>query len=274
MKTKIVLSFIFLSVFLHGQDFAFKIMLMNKNGNRDSLEFGYSSNATFGIDLEFNESIYSLSSYKNNVCPLIIVNDNKNIGFSKKQIVPPSIGWIERNAIAIAIPIDSMPFTLNWDKLLFNSVNRNYSLITDWTYGGWFDAGTYTFKEYLKDTSEIQIKNVNSNYILNVGSNNFEMYKFYIAFANIDNIILGNKSINQNRSITIYPTFVKDNIYINNRSSYSMDNVTIISLDGRIIKTFEKNIYSIDLSDLINGVYLISVKLTNGEKFKTKIIKL
>ena len=100
------------------------------------------------------------------------------------------------------------------------------------------------------------------------------MYKFYIAFANIDNIILGNKSINQNRSITIYPTFVKDNIYINNRSSYSMDNVTIISLDGRIIKTFEKNIYSIDLSDLINGVYLISVKLTNGEKFKTKIIKL
>ena len=287
MKTRlIVLSICFSQCFLYAQEFSTKFYLTSKSGMTDSIELGYDNNASFGIDPQFSEIAYNsplntgrlkasiISCSKRNLGEVIHYNESIE-GFSKKQIVPiqPNY-WIEQNAIGIMIPNDSLPILFTWDKSQFTDEKRNYSIITDWPLGGWFDAGNgnTSFLKNLKDTGSVLVKDRLPNYIYSDGSNQYPMFVFFVAFANLDNIKADVRIINESNYFTVFPNCTSDFVYIKNNVSNQPINATIISLSGTIIGKFDKLQTKIDLSPYPSGIYFIRLESNQG-KFNFKIIK-
>lgn len=82
------------------------------------------------------------------------------------------------------------------------------------------------------------------------------------------------KSVYADKSITIFPTSVADNLNIKSEKEISL--ITVRNLLGQALKTVNVvgNEKSIDVSNLSAGNYLVSVKLTSGLVSTYKIIKL
>lgn len=82
-----------------------------------------------------------------------------------------------------------------------------------------------------------------------------------------------NLSTNENKtdSITVFPNPTKD--YFSVKGIKEISKLSIYSLDGKLIKSFNSIQNSYDISDLNNGTYLIHIKTTNGKISTTKIIK-
>lgn len=284
MKTKIIILILsFCGALLYAQDFSTKFYLTNERGVKDSLELGYSSNATFGLDSQYGEVGYSTPVNSNKFGASIIINgsnemlsqiiqNNKINSFSKKQIVPiQQTVWIEQNAIGIMIPVDSMPITISWDKSQFVDTQRNYSLITDWTLGGWFDAGGASFLKNLKDTNSIQIKDRVANYFFSDGTNQYPMYIFYIAFGNSNNIKTNIKSVNETQLSDL--AIIKNGfIEIKQDLNISIKQVSIYNTLGELV--FHKSLNQaskINIGDYKKGVYVLYLATDKGQ-FSYKII--
>lgn len=81
-----------------------------------------------------------------------------------------------------------------------------------------------------------------------------------------------NASINElsNNSLLFYPNPASDKLIFD---SPNFDKVSILSLDGKLI--CEKSLISnsIDISNIENGVYLVSVVSKNGEKISKRFVK-
>ncbi|MGV0922612.1 T9SS type A sorting domain-containing protein [Empedobacter tilapiae] len=93
----------------------------------------------------------------------------------------------------------------------------------------------------------------------------------------IDNVILGNGSLNTNDMnkesiIKVYPNPVSDFVKINNLSSEKIESITIGDLTGRTVKYVDRKSSTIDVQSLPNGVYLLKIKTDKGMKIE-KIIK-
>ncbi|MFB5622649.1 MAG: T9SS type A sorting domain-containing protein [Nitrosarchaeum sp.] len=247
--------------------------LIDKNGEIDSLELGYSNVASFGIDTIFGESIFPLNTYKDKICPLAISYENHEINYTTKQIIPLNDGWVEGNAIPIVLPINSLPITLSWDSTLFIDNERDYSLITDWTSGGWFDAGGCSFLENLKDKSEIRIDSITSNYLLNDGMKDYEMFLFFIAFAKFENIAAGLHDNEINYPINIYPTIVTNYFKLGKNANDVLKSISITSMNGKTLMNQDNSFDTIYLDGIPSGMYIISIKLKCGNIYYRKIIK-
>jgi len=81
-----------------------------------------------------------------------------------------------------------------------------------------------------------------------------------------------NASINElsNNALLFYPNPASDELIFENPN---FDNVSILSLDGKLIT--EKSLISnaIDISTIENGVYLVSVVSKNGETISKRFVK-
>ncbi len=265
MNKKIILSIIFynLCFLLFSQQFSTKIYLQGMSSGKDTLEVGYDPNATRGIDASFGEINY-LNSASNNKFNAFIVDPSiihQSSFFLKKQILNTYTGWIENGALGIIVPYDSLPVTVSWDKSLFANPERDYSLITDWTMGAWFDAGSSTFKSYLKDISSVQIPKTVSNYSYNDGVQQHSMYIFYLAFAKIDNIIASNKTSSYKSEINIYPNQSTGFIIINNKSISNITQVDIFTLNGQLVETYNHTVEKVDCSNWSKGIYMFKIHL-------------
>ncbi|HOU97718.1 MAG TPA: T9SS type A sorting domain-containing protein [Bacteroidales bacterium] len=91
----------------------------------------------------------------------------------------------------------------------------------------------------------------------------------------IDYILLGNTSadvadINQN--IVVYPNPASDMVWIKNTVNETIENVEILSVDGKLIKSLPVNnsISKIDINDLNTGIYLLKI----NQKDNSKVIRL
>jgi len=287
MKTKITILVMYFSVaLLNAQDFSTKFYLTDKHGTKDSLVLGYSSTASFGLDTQYGEVGYTTPVNSNKFGASIIINGsnkvlsqiiyNKEINsFSKKQIVPlQETAYIEQNAIGIMVPIDSLPITVSWDKSQFADTQRNYSLITDWKLGGWFDAGdgNTSFLGNLKDINSVQVKDRIANYLFSDGTNQYPMYIFYIAFANSKTMINGVNVANAGKPISVYPSVTNSYVYIRNNTANRIIKTKILSLSGKLIETIEDNQTSIELSKYPNGIYLLGIETSENISY-FKIIK-
>lgn len=284
MKTKIIILFMYISgILLYAQDFSTKFYLTNKHGAKDSLELGYSSTATFGLDPQYGEVGYSIPVNSNKFGASIIINgsnemlsqlihNNEINSFSKKQIVPfQQTVWIEQNAIGIMIPVDSMPITISWDKSRFDDTQRNYSLITDWTLGGWFDAGGASFLKNLKDTNSIQVKDRIANYFFSDGTNQYPMYIFYIAFGNSSNIKTDIKSVSKSQ-LTDFAIIKNGFIEIKQDLNISIKQVSIYNTLGELVFQKSSNqISQINISNYKKGMYILNLATVKGQ-FNYKII--
>lgn len=84
----------------------------------------------------------------------------------------------------------------------------------------------------------------------------------YIPFMNLESV--------DNTSIKIYPTLVKDNIYMVSDNNKPMD-ISFVNISGHIVKTIRTNgSKEIDISSLPSGIYNVIINNTHSQK----IIKL
>lgn len=84
----------------------------------------------------------------------------------------------------------------------------------------------------------------------------------YIPFMNLESV--------DNTSIKIYPTLVKDNIYVVSDNNKPMD-ISFVNISGHIVKTIRtKGSKEIDISSLPSGIYNVIINNTHSQK----IIKL
>ena len=213
--------------------------------------------------------------------PLMVsISDTNEHFFLKKQIMKPSINWIGEGAIPIVFPYESLPVTITWDKSLFNNIDRDYSIITDWLPGGWFDAGNGTLLNYLNDTSKIEVPSITSpdelsrlkefGYTYLNNDTQYPLRTIYVAFASKD--ITGVNSIKSDSYIQISPNPVINNLNIKYQNKQSVQSVKIYSIEGKILKSLKGFVPDIDCSELKNGMYFLSVE-SNGKIDNVKFIK-
>jgi len=69
----------------------------------------------------------------------------------------------------------------------------------------------------------------------------------------------------------LYPTTVENEIYV--KSNDDINNISIYSVTGKLIKTESTNTKSINLSDLPSGMYIVTVTLKDSSIISQKIIK-
>jgi len=248
---------------------------------KDSIELGYDNNASFGIDPQFGEVAYNSPIDSTKFSAYIISGKNITLGtnepvkvYTKKQIVKlyPDY-WIEANAVGVIIPADSLPVIVSWDKSLFNDVQRDESLITDWRVGGWFDAtdGTETFLKKLNETNSVIIQNKLSNYIYSEGIKQYPMIIFSIAFGNFNNIRVEVPKVEDAKNVFIYPTIATDFVTINNQTEI-IQKISIISFTGKVLEEIEPNSIKIDFRHYLSGIYFISIQ-TATAKLNYRILK-
>ncbi|MFS4429912.1 T9SS type A sorting domain-containing protein [Chryseobacterium sp. S90] len=73
--------------------------------------------------------------------------------------------------------------------------------------------------------------------------------------------------------IMVYPNPVRDNIHIKLGSQNKLEKVSVIDMSGKLVKTFDKESGSYDLSDIPKGTYIIMITNNDREVIKKKIIK-
>ena len=272
----ILITFQNLCFLLFSQQFSTRIYLQGISSGKDTLEVGYDPTATRGIDSAFGEINHSKPVVNNKFSAFIVDPSiiHQTSFFLKKQILNTYTGWVEGGALGIIVPYDSLPVTVSWDKSLFENAERDYSLITDWTMGGWFDVGTSTFKNYLKDISSIQVPKTLSNYIYDDGIQQHPMYIFYLAFAKKENIIAGFEGFLSKSNITIYPNPASHYIYIENIDTDDIKHIKVFTLDGQLVECINgSHEAKIDCSSWINGLYIIGIesnKKTTYSKIQIK----
>ena len=273
-KNLLFLITLFFCVYLNAQEFSTKLYFEDNNDRKDTLTVGMDGVATYGIDEIYGESNFAF--LPNDKFEVYFIDtrwsyelEKESKFYLKKQIVPPTNGWIESGAIGIVIPINSLPVTISWDNSKFINNNVDYSIITDWILGGWFDAGTSSFKKYMKDTSSIVVTNNQSGIIYYAGVEKKQMLLVYIALGDSKNILASNNTLKINSKIKL--CLFNNYINIINNSTEKILGITIFSLNGIAIATINQDLIStndinID-TNLCDGLYIANVKTNKGNYF-------
>jgi hypothetical protein len=273
-KVNVTLIALQLCMSFYAQEFSTKFYIETAQGEKDTLELGYDPAATFGTDAIFDETDYGSPLSPDQFQAFVLAYDNRFEGpyyYLKKQIVV--LGkWLEGNTIEIIYPEEALPITISWDKLQFEDPSISQSLITDWTLGGWFDAGNCTFKEYLKDTTfitvddyrNIEYKDDNIYYY-----DNIPFRALYIAFGNEEYVKIEDISIS---GFNIYPNPVIDICYIR-KGDKVIRGIRLFSISGKEIISLKGEITNIDCQGLSKGIYVLAIETKDNKKSYFKLIK-
>ncbi len=234
--------------YISAQQFSTKLYLENVNHEKDTLEVGYDQKGTFGVDEEFGE-IEQKDVIPSNKFQAFIVNIkrpteydnineyNKKDIFFKKQIVGINKGWRVNGAFGVIVPFDILPITVSWDKSLFQNSERDYSVITDFHPGCWFDCTdeSTSFLEQMKEISSVTIpeRTIRPRVYYDDGTTKHPMYIFYI-------------------------------INIEKKPNDNIEFIEVFTLDGRSMKKINKPTTKIDCKDWKEGLYILKVKTDKG----------
>lgn len=78
---------------------------------------------------------------------------------------------------------------------------------------------------------------------------------------------------NDLNTIKLYPNPSSDIITLSNTEMFDIKNVTIISTLGKVVKEVQLSNSSFSVSELAQGVYILSIETTDGKKYSKNFIK-
>ena len=120
------------------------------------------------------------------------------------------------------------------------------------------------------DTSCLRFKNIKAY----LADGSFIQLGGQTIKATFGEVPVNTISIEKDTQITVYPNPAKQELFVNS-SSVSLEDVKILDLKGRLIKTIQldaANMQRIDISDLAQGIYILQMQSAN-QTFNKKIIK-
>lgn len=282
MKWFLIIFFTLIEININAQQFSFDIYLSDSNGNSDTITLGYDANATDSIDLQFSEvnivnnpwdSIFEarISPLSQYVGP---INNFTPPFQSKKQILkynpqPPFNPLSIQYSTPVFIEVYSRigrPFSLHWNKMLFADSSRLHS--------GLYFINGINLPRYVVDNDSLIFYNWysdNSYYL----KNNDTIWLLGFSFFSYSEVSINDNSQLQADQIIAYPNPTKGIIYVafNDKPQKNIT-VQIFDITGRFIRDAQdinQNNYTLDISDLQNGIYILNIK--SNEKF-IKLIKI
>lgn len=274
--------FTLIEININAQQFSFDIYLSDSNGNSDTITLGYDANATDSIDLQFSEvnivnnpwdSIFEarISPLSQYVGP---INNFTPPFQSKKQILkynpqPPFNPLSIQYSTPVFIEVYSRigrPFSLHWNKMLFADSSRLHS--------GLYFINGINLPRYVVDNDSLIFYNWysdNSYYL----KNNDTIWLLGFSFFSYSEVSINDNSQLQTDQIIAYPNPTRGIIYVafNDKPQKNIT-VQIFDITGRFIRDAQdinQNNYTLDISDLQNGIYILNIK--SNEKF-IKLIKI
>lgn len=96
----------------------------------------------------------------------------------------------------------------------------------------------------------------------------------FVVYASNTENLLGVENFQNNllEFISIYPNPTKDLLNISNPNNYAINNISVIDINGRVVKNQAGSLTQINVSDLNVGVYFITIEAAEGKTTK-KFIK-
>ncbi|MGE8535321.1 MAG: T9SS type A sorting domain-containing protein [Chryseobacterium sp.] len=202
---------------------------------------------------------------------------------------------INTNARLIS-PVINLTGVVN-PQLSFNYANKIYDLDstlkveafngTSWVQvftssgdaGVWdidFNTLSYILTSYASAANIDLTPYVNAAFKLRFVYDDVGDYSFGVVVDNLtitNGTVLAASEVSHSDNIEIYPNPVGDNIHIKLDSRNKVEKVSVVDMSGKLIKTFDKESDTYDLSDLPKGTYIIMITNNNNEVLKKKIVK-
>ncbi len=279
-KLLFIIFFSLLSSSLFAQQFSFPLYFEDALGNKDTLVFGYDNTATDSIDANFGEIDIKNSPYDSSFEARItacypdmlhcFVNSFDPSAYHlKKQIHQNKCALLHQFVVySIYLKGSHFPITVSWNDALFSDSCNIKSLITDWTPGGWFDAGCGNFPNqgpyFLNFTSSVTFDRTHEQFISPFNSND-TINVLYFTLASYSFLSGLNDFLTQSRSeaISVVPnpstnyiqiskrteenTFSNFRIYKNNQLRYATKSLT--SSNRIDVSLFESGLYYFECFD-------------------------
>lgn len=279
LKNYILLSFLLLTCcnMINAQEFSTVFYVITPgDASIDSVVIGYDPNATQGIDAQFGEVDYGLSIDTTKLQIFVRGDDQGRPVLMRKQIVNKT-GSVADRSVSLLIPIDSLAVLVRWNHTDFFDSDREHSFITDWPKNWWFDTHKpFISRENLRDTGYFALGMPTEDYYERVECITGSDSKSH-CFALVHVIFSGDTIVTSvtpqtSNAINIYPNPVINDLYIDNLSNETIEQVTLYSPMGETIFTGNQSIDRIDFSSYNRGIYLLVVK-TKSNIYKYKVIK-
>lgn len=284
-KITLILSCLFISSLLNAQQFSFKLFFRDAIGNKDTLTIGYDTNGSDTIDTGLGE-INSISTPLDTTLDVRITDEWSNRGMlntakgtyhTKKQILKNKCGS-KFSIQTIDIFTNHWPVTASWDSTLFNNVCRNGSFFTSINPGGWWDTGSPSDLyrvEFIK-TSKVTFSSNSSNFF----SYNYE-YKndsnqripvFWMLFDDSSMLTIGLNEIPPLPEVSIYPNPGQNKITVSYQFADGTPQLKLTNNLGQEV-SIEYFDNTLNIENLPEGLYFLTLSFQNGQNIKRKIIK-
>lgn len=124
------------------------------------------------------------------------------------------------------------------------------------------------------------LRNLNSSFSYNITNNGNQSFNLIIISDNGDQAIYGNHILSSQdfhaSQFTIYPNPAKNELFLNSKSSNPNLKIKIVNIEGKLLSaqnTMLENQTSIDVSQLVSGIYFLNIEDENGNTTIKKFIK-